>query len=46
LDRARLRQASRLLGRGAQGAISRDDLVTLDVSDIKASRVFSEEGAS
>lgn len=46
LDRARLRQASRLLNRGAQGVISRDDLVTLDVADIKASRVFSEEGAT
>jgi probable Rubsico expression protein CbbX len=46
LDRARLRQASRLLNRGAQGVISRDDLVTLDVPDIKASRVFSEEGGS
>ncbi len=46
LDRARLRQASRLLDRGAQGVISRDDLVTLDVTDIKASRVFSQEGAS
>ncbi len=46
LDRARLRQASRLLNRGAQGVISRDDLVTLDVPDIKASRVFSDEGAA
>ena len=46
LDRARLRQASRLLGRGAEGVVSRDDLITLDVPDIKASRVFSEEGAS
>ena len=46
LDRARLRQASRLLNRGGQSVISRDDLVTLDVPDIKASRVFSEEGAS
>jgi probable Rubsico expression protein CbbX len=46
LDRARLRQASRLLGRGAQSVVSRDDLVTLDLPDIKASRVFSEEGAS
>jgi len=44
LDRARLRQASRLLNRGEQGVISRDDLVTLDVPDITASRVFSEEG--
>src|SRR3569833_1298351 len=44
LDRARLRQASRLLNRGEQGVISRDELVTLDVPDITASRVFSEEG--
>jgi probable Rubsico expression protein CbbX len=46
LDRARLRQASRLIDRGAHGVISREDLVTLDVPDIKASRVFSEEGTS
>jgi probable Rubsico expression protein CbbX len=41
LDRARLRQASRLLNRGAGGSITKDDLVTLDEADIRASRVFS-----
>ncbi len=41
LDRARLRQASRLFGqRGA--ALSRDDLVTIESADIRASRVFSD----
>jgi probable Rubsico expression protein CbbX len=48
LDRARLRQASRLFGaRGA--ALTRDDLITIDAADILASRVFSaggQEGAS
>jgi probable Rubsico expression protein CbbX len=42
LDRARLRQASRLLGHSAQGVVSRDDLSTLEVADIKASRVFAD----
>ena len=41
LDRARLRQASRLLNRGAGGSITKDDLVTLEEADIRASRVFS-----
>ena len=41
LDRARLRQASRLLNRGARGSITRNDLVTLEEADIRASRVFS-----
>ncbi|HVW70044.1 MAG TPA: CbbX protein [Steroidobacteraceae bacterium] len=40
LDRARLRQASRLLG--GSDAVSREDLMTLDVDDIKASRLFRE----
>jgi len=40
LDRARLRQASRLLGRGG-GIVSRDDLITIEAADIRASRVFS-----
>ena len=46
LDRARLRQASRLFGkRGA--TLSRDDLITIESADIRASRVFSESaGAS
>jgi len=41
LDRARLRQASRLLGSSAQ-SVSRDHLMTLEVVDIKASRVFAD----
>jgi probable Rubsico expression protein CbbX len=41
LDRARLRQASRLLGRGNRGSVTKDDLVTLEEADIRASRVFS-----
>ena len=44
LDRARLRQASRLFAeRGA--ALSREELVTLEAADIRASRVFSEPSA-
>ena len=40
LDRARLRQASRLFAaRG--GGLARDDLITLDAADILASRVFA-----
>src|SRR5487761_2212882 len=42
LDRARLRQASRLFERKG-GAISRQDLQTLEESDIRASRVFREQ---
>jgi probable Rubsico expression protein CbbX len=38
LDRARLRQASRLFTRG--GALSKEDLMTIEASDIRASRVF------
>src|SRR5438445_3451293 len=41
LDRARLRQASRLLGRGG-GVVSRADLITIEAADIHASRVFSQ----
>ena len=41
LDRARLRQASRLLGRGGR-TVSRDDLITLEAADIRASRIFSD----
>ncbi len=41
LDRARLRQASRLLARGG-GMISREDLLTIEAVDIRASRVFSQ----
>lgn len=41
LDRARLRQASRLLSRGSRGSVTKEDLVTLEEADIRASRVFS-----
>jgi probable Rubsico expression protein CbbX len=45
LDRARLRQASRLFGdRGRM--LTREDLTTLAESDIRASRVFGLDGAS
>jgi len=39
LDRARLRQASRLFA-DRQRVLSADDLTTIDVADIRASRVF------
>lgn len=38
LDRARLRQASRLFERGA--TLTHDDLLTIDDADLRASRVF------
>jgi probable Rubsico expression protein CbbX len=42
LDRARLRQASRLFaGRG--GVLSKEDLITIQAADIRASRVFADE---
>ena len=39
LDRARLRQASRLFADGSR-ELTRDDLTTIEVADIRASRVF------
>jgi probable Rubsico expression protein CbbX len=42
LDRARLRQASRLFERRG-GVLSKEDLVTIQAADIRASRVFAEE---
>jgi probable Rubsico expression protein CbbX len=45
LDRARLRQASRLLGRSDRSSVSRLDLMTLEAVDITASRVFGEPPA-
>lgn len=42
IDRARLRQANRLFARMAEPA-SRDDLITIEASDIRASRVFQGE---
>ena len=40
LDRARLRQANRLFER-RDAALTREDLITIDEPDIRASRVFS-----
>ena len=42
LDRARLRQASRLFERRGGRALTRGDLETLEAADIRASRVFLE----
>ena len=44
LDRARLRQASRLFAKGA--TLARDELVTIEGSDLRASRVFNGGTAS
>ena len=41
LDRARLRQASRLFAE-RERVLTRDDLVTIDEADIRASRVFAQ----
>ena len=41
LDRARLRQASRLFTARAK-TLDRDDLATIDAADIRASRVFAD----
>jgi hypothetical protein len=41
LDRARLRQASRLFA-SSEGALARRDLMTIEAADIRASRVFRE----
>ena len=41
LDRARLRQANRLFG-SRKKSLSKTDLMTLEVEDIRASRVFQE----
>jgi len=45
LDRARLRQASRLFG-DADRELTRDDLTSIEAADIRASRVFSMAAAS
>ena len=41
LDRARLRQATRLFERRT-GALTQEDLITIEAADIRASRVFGE----
>jgi probable Rubsico expression protein CbbX len=43
IERARLRQANRLLAQG--GTVGRDDLMTLEPADLLASRVFNEPEA-
>ena len=43
IDRARLRQANRLFERMGD-AFTKDDLMTIEASDIRASRVFAGEG--
>ena len=45
LDRARLRQANRLFSRGG-GSITRNDLMTIEAEDIRASRVFMDPAPS
>jgi probable Rubsico expression protein CbbX len=45
LDRARLRQANRLVNGVEAGTVTADDLMTIEASDILASRVFSESQA-
>ena len=42
IDRARLRQANRLFARMGE-ALNKDDLITLEADDIRASRVFQGE---
>jgi len=42
IDRIRLRHANRLFSRKSE-RLSRDDLMTIEASDIKASRVFQGE---
>jgi probable Rubsico expression protein CbbX len=41
LDRARLRQAGRLVGRGPQRVLTRAELMLIEEGDIRASRVFA-----
>jgi len=45
LDRARLRQASRLYAQ-RERALTREDLTTIEAADIRASRVFATSGAT
>jgi len=43
LDRARFRQASRIFDSMGDGRIGKDELMTISVEDIRASRVFIDE---
>ena len=42
LDRARLRQANRLVSRGGAAALTREELMTIEGADIRASRLFDD----
>ena len=42
LDRARLRHANRLFAARSESAVTREHLITIEASDIRASRVFSQ----
>jgi probable Rubsico expression protein CbbX len=46
LDRARLRQANRLVRGAVTGKITADDLTTIDAPDLLASRVFGQSAAT
>ena len=46
LDRARLRQANRLVRGAATGKITANDLTTIDAPDLLASRVFGQSAAT
>jgi probable Rubsico expression protein CbbX len=46
LDRARLRQANRLLATSAERTLEPDELMTIESADILASRVFGQDGDS
>ncbi|MEO6208075.1 MAG: CbbX protein [Candidatus Limnocylindrales bacterium] len=41
LDRARLRQAARLMARADSSPLTRDELMTIEGADVRASRVFA-----
>ena len=42
LDRARLRQANRIVHAAANAKVTAEDLMTIDAPDLLASRVFGE----
>jgi probable Rubsico expression protein CbbX len=45
LDRARLRQANRLVRSAAKSTITGDDLITIEAADLLASRIFGKDAA-
>jgi hypothetical protein len=46
LDRARLRQANRLVRSAGQCTITGKELITIEAADLLASRVFGKEAAA